>query len=906
MNSDRWQQIKQVFNDALQREPSARTAFLAEVCADDSDLRAEVEKLLNSYETDFMAEPAVGEVASSILSRPQQLRDGQSLGRYRVVQPIGAGGMGEVYLAHDTELERDVALKILTAEVATDQQRMQRFVQEAKTASALNHPNIITIYEVGQADGARFIATEYIKGDTLRQRMRGEGLSLRECFEVAVQVANALSAAHEAKVVHRDIKPENIMLRPDGLVKVLDFGLAKLTEQTPSAQALDDNAPTRLQINTAPGVVMGTFNYMSPEQARGKEVDLRTDIWSFGVVLYEMIAGRLPFAGETTSDVIAAVLKTDPAPLRQVAPKTPEELQRIVTKCLRSDREARYQTARDLLIDLKALQQQLEFEAKLERTSATEARDKQEETRTAPIQREAQTEAMSRNTTTTVSSAEYIVTGIRKNKRVVVPILVLLLGIVVAAYYLVQRKGARDQSPPGDAVIESMAVIPFANVSQDPNAEYLSDGISESLINNLSQFPGLKVTSRNSVFRYKGNATDAQKIGKDLNVRAVLAGDVKQMNDQLVINVELIDVRDNHQIWGAQYIRKFADILKIQNEITQEVSSKLRLKLTSAVQQQIAKHSTDSPEAYREYLKGRFYTLQFSLEGHNKALEHLNRAIAIDPTYALAYAGIADAYTTADDWLLPPSEALSKAKAAADKALAMDGELAEAWSARGHARLHEWDKGALEDLNRSIELAPNTLTNQLWLGEYYMIFDVEKSVQTLEKAGVLDPLSVLPPAFLSFDYYMLRQPEKAIASGKKALALDPTFYFQYAYLARFYAHQGDFKSALDQLGKVPPEAVDVYAISTRGSIFAQQGNRVEAEKVIAELRKLSETQYVSPFEFAFIYNSMGNRDQTFVWLDKAFADHSESLGFIRTIPDFDSIRSDPRYDTLLRRIGFAQ
>jgi serine/threonine protein kinase len=832
----------------------------------------------------------------------RELQAGQRLGRYRITRPIGKGGMGEVYLAHDTELERDAAVKILPAEGAGEQS-LQRFIQEAKTASALNHPNIITIYEVGQADGVRFIATEYIKGETLRQRLRLEPFSLRECLAVAVQVAAALSAAHEAKVVHRDIKPENIMLRPDGLVKILDFGLAKLTERGVNEAVPDPNAPTRLQINTVPGAVMGTFNYMSPEQTRGKNVDARTDVWSFGVVLYEMVTGHAPFVGETSSDVIAAILKTDPAPLKQIAPETPDELQRIVTKCLRPGQEARYQTAGDLLIDLKALQQELEFAAKLGRSASTAPRDGHAERMIT----EAQTMAVTQNTNVpSVSSAEYIVNQIGTHKRFVVPaMLVLVLGLALGSYYLITKRGAAKLAG-NDSAIDSMAVLPFANASQDPNAEYLSDGITESLINNLSQLPGLKVTSRNSVFRYKGNGQNAQKVGQELNVRAVLSGSVKQVNDQLVINVELIDVNDNHQIWGDQYVRKFADILKVQNEITQEVSGKLRLKLTSTLQQQIDKHSTVNPESYREYLKGRFYTLQYSAADHTKALEHLNRAIEIDPTYALAYAGIADAYTTADDWLLPPSEALSKARAAADKALALDNELAEAWSARGHARLHEWDKGAIEDLNKSIALAPNTLTNQLWLGEYYMIFDVEKSVPVMEKAAVLDPLSGLPPSFLSFDYYMLRQPEKAIATAKKALEIDPTFFSEHSYLARFYAHHGEFKAAFDELGKVPPEAVDVYAISTRGFIFGLQGKKAEAEKVIAELRKLSATQYVSPFEVAVVYNAMGDRDQTFLWLDKAFADRSESLGFIRTLPDFDPIRSDPRYAALLRRIGFAQ
>jgi eukaryotic-like serine/threonine-protein kinase len=904
MNPDRWQQIKQVFSDALEREPAERAAFLAIACASDRDLRTEVEKLLASYDSEFMAQPAVGEVAELFVDGRRQLQSGRLLGRYRLLRPLGAGGMGEVYLAHDTELERDVALKILAADIAADQQRMQRFIQEAKTASALNHPNIITIYEVGQAEGVRFIATEYIKGETLRLHLQGQRLSARECVDLAVQAAAALAAAHEAKIVHRDIKPENLMLRPDGLLKVLDFGLAKLTEQNLTSRVSDPNAATQLQINTAPGVVMGTFSYMSPEQARGKEVDARTDIWSFGVVLYELVAGCLPFTGETSSDVIAAILKTEAVLLKRLAPETPDELQRIVAKCLRTDQDARYRTATDLLIDLKALKQELDFTAKLERSTADPAREK-----TAPRTiTEEQTAVATRTTTPpSVSSAEYIVREIGSHKKAAVPtLLVMLVGLSLFGYYLTKARTANGPASSADTAIESMAVLPFTNASQDANAEYLSDGITESLINNLSQVPGLKVASRNSVFRYKGNATDAQKAGQELNVRAVLAGSVKQINDQLSINVELIDVRDNHQIWGDQYVRKFADILKVQNEITEEVSGKLRVRLTSNLQQQLNKHTTENPEAYREYLKGRFYMLQFSVESHTRALEHLNRAIEIDPTYALAYAGIADAYTTADDWLLPPTDALSKARAAADKALALDNQLAEGWSARGHARLHEWDQGAIEDLNKSIELAPNTMTNQLWLGEYYMIFDVRKSVEVLEKAAVLDPLSPLPPAFIGLDYYMLGEGAKGIAYGKKAVEVDPTFYPEHAYLARMYAKAGDFKSAHEELSKVPPEAVDIFTISSRGDVAGLEHNRPEAEKAIAELHKLSATQYVSPFEIAVVYNALGDRDQTFFWLNKALADRSETLGFIRTIPDFDPLRSDPRYAELMKRIGFTK
>jgi serine/threonine protein kinase len=447
VNPDRWQQIKQVFNDALQRERLQRAAFLAEACADDGDLRAEVEKLLAAYETDFMDQPAVGEVASTIVSARQQLRAGQRLGRYRIAKSIGAGGMGEVYLAHDTELERDVALKILTGEVAADQQRMQRFIQEAKTASALNHPNIITIHEVGQVEGLRFIATEYIKGETLRQRLRREPLSLRECFEVAVQVAAALATAHEAKIVHRDIKPENIMLRPDGLVKVLDFGLAKLTE-TNAAGLHDPNAATRLQINTAPGVVMGTFNYMSPEQARGKEVDLRTDIWSFGVVLYEMVTGHMPFTGDNSSDVIAAILKNEPKPLINYAPDAPAELQRITRKTLRKERDERYQTVKDLLLDLKSLQREVGSAAEMERSVAPLQATGQAKAATANQTAATSTPAQQAQTT---SSAEYIVTEIKRHKKKLVFAVIVLVAAFIplafVAYKYLPRSQSGRQSP---------------------------------------------------------------------------------------------------------------------------------------------------------------------------------------------------------------------------------------------------------------------------------------------------------------------------------------------------------------------------------------------------------------------------------------------------------------------------
>lgn len=626
---------------------------------------------------------------------------------------------------------------------------------------------------------------------------------------------------------------------------------------------------------------MGTVAYMSPEQARGKPVDARSDIWSLGAVLYEIVAGRVPFEGETSTDVLAAILKTNPEPLPE---KTPPELRRIIGKTLRHDKEERYQTTGELLVDLRNLKQDLEFDEKLERQINTSSGGQK-----------------------FVSSAAtdqiHPVSGIKPRRLplILATAAVLIIGISVASYYFLQNKNQPKQLLE-TVKIDSLAVLPFENDS--PNTEYLSNGLTESLINSLSNLPGLRVVSRNTVFGFKNKTP--QEAGQVLNVRTVLTGKVSQNGESVTIQSELVDLVTNSQLWGERYTVKINDILQIQEQIARQITDKLQLKLNNQQKAGLAKHYTENAEAYREYLKGRFYTLQYSFEGHKKALEHLNKAIEIDPTYALAYAGVADAYTTASDTFLSPREGLSKAKSAANKALELDDQLAEAWAARGHARLHEWDKSAIDDLNRAVAMAPNSLTTQLWLGEYYMIWDVPKSVQIVEKAAELDPLSAIPNSFLSFDYYMLRQPARSIEYSKKSADLSPNFFPQYAYMARVYADMGDLKSAENELNKIPPQAAGAIVLSTKAYLFARQGKRREAEEIAAELQKLSTTRYVPPFEIATVYAVLDDRDQTFLWLNKAFEDRSENLGFIRNIPFFDSVRPDPRYAELMRKIGFTQ
>jgi serine/threonine-protein kinase len=566
------------------------------------------------------------------------LKPETAISHYRILTKLGAGGMGEVYLAEDTKLNRKVALKILPAEVAANEDRMRRFVQEAKSASALNHPNIITIYEIDQVDSAHFIASEFIDGQTLRERMRNEPLKLGQALDVAIQISSALSAAHAAGIIHRDIKPDNIMLRRDGIVKVLDFGLAKLTER-PRSQMVDSEAPTRAVVKTEPGLVLGTAVYMSPEQARGLSVDERTDIFSLGVVLYELVAARLPFEGSTSSEVVASILSDkEPQPLARYSREVPTELERIVSKALRKDRDERYQTIKDLLIDLRTLKHKLEVDAEIDRTVPLEFRGAA--STSAGLSKLATVSAAAAAPTGTAvanSSAEYIVSEIKRHKlAVAIILLVVCSGVALFAYHVAPRNT--------EAAIDSIAVIPFVNQNQDPEAEWISDGLTDSIINSLTQLPNLKVIGRNSVFRYKGKETDALAVGNDLGVRAVLTGRLMQRGETMLISTELVDVSNNKQLWGEQYERKVADILSVQREIAREITNNLRPTLSGVERARADKQYTANPEAYQLYQRGRYYWSKRTVADFQKAITFFEQATEKDPNYALAYSGLADSY----------------------------------------------------------------------------------------------------------------------------------------------------------------------------------------------------------------------------------------------------------------------
>ncbi|MBA2339046.1 MAG: protein kinase, partial [Pyrinomonadaceae bacterium] len=510
---------------------------------------------------------------------------GTRLGRYEIRSQLGVGGMGEVYLASDTRLHRKVALKILPANFNAE--RLRRFEQEACAASALNHPNILTIYETGQEDSIHYIATEFIDGVTLRDVMRGSQVSLSEALSVAIQILSALAAAHDAGIVHRDIKPENVMLRADGLAKVLDFGLAKLTQTQP--HNLDGEALTKPLVKTSPGLVMGTVSYMSPEQARGKDVDARSDVWSSGVVLYEMLAGRVPFAGETTSDCIAAILQNEPLPLSQFNPDVPSEVERIILKTLAKDRDERYRSAKDLLIELQQLNKRLEFEAEHKRASTNEASTAQ-----TVLLAPAATDRKETPTTEANAHGKHSPHDEPQAKRNLLAVALLGLSLLAVVAFGVWYYANR----PADS-IESIAVLPFINQSGNADIEYLSDGMTESLITSLSQLPNLNIKARSSVFRYKGRDADARTVGRELSVQAVLTGRVVERGQDLTLYVELVDAATENVLWKADYKRQMANLATLQSEIARDVADKLRLRLSGAEAQRLAKNYTENAEAYQ-------------------------------------------------------------------------------------------------------------------------------------------------------------------------------------------------------------------------------------------------------------------------------------------------------------------
>ncbi len=775
----------------------------------------------------------------------QSLTPGSTLAHYRIASRLGAGGMGEVYLAQDTVLDRNVALKVLPPEVGQDPERLRRFTQEAKAASALNHPNVATIYEIGESSGVRYIAMEYVEGEPLSRKLAGRALETAEMLRVAAQVADALDEAHSKGVTHRDIKPANVMITPRGQAKVLDFGLAKIT-RSPREHVPETSAETA----TDPGLVMGTVQYMSPEQALGREVDHRTDIFSFGVVLHQMATGRQPFSGATATETLDRILHAQPESVSSHGP----ELERIVRKCLEKDRERRYYSARDLAVDLRSLEQ---------------------------------------------PSAAAIAASPGRRRWVAGAIAAVLVAAAGVAGYLYWGRGQ---------AIDSVAVLPFVNAGGNPDAEYLSDGITESLIDSLSQLPNLKVRSRNMAFRYKGKEADAQKAGRELGVPVILTGRVTQRGDSLAIRVELVDVADNNQLWGQSYNRKLADVLAVQADISRDVTEKLRLRLGGAEQQQLAKRPTENAEAFQLYLQGRFHLIKRTPQGHQKAIEYFQQAIAKDPAYARAHAGLADAYSYMSfDGGAAPKETMPKALEAAQKALQIDEKLAEAHVSVGLVkRFYEWDwAGAEREFQRAIELNSSYAEAHhqyggllLGLGRY------DQAIAEIQRARELEPLNLLINTHLGWVLGSVGRHDAALEQFRKTHEMDPNYAHAYFDSGQLYTALGKYPEALAAYQRSMALSGPAHDdLSYMARTYALAGNKIEARKLLRQLQDLAARHYVSAFSFAIIHSALDDPDAAFQWLEKALEQRSGGLVWIRFELAGDRTRSDPRFHNILRRMG---
>ena len=875
MERERWQRVERLYHSALERRSGDRAVFLEQACEHDEELRQEVESLLTCQEkaADFIESPALEEVAQLLTndeierSRPRSLLPGTTISHYRLEEKIGAGGMGEVYRAHDPRLGRDVAIKILPEAFAADADRLRRFEQEARAAAALNHPNIVAIYDVGTwANTTPFVVSELLEGETLRGCLQRGPLPVRKAMEVGAQIARGLAAAHDKGIIHRDLKPENLWLTKDGHAKILDFGLAKLV---PEEQVRTDMA-TATVTETTSTKIMGTLGYMSPEQVRGQTLDQRTDIFSLGAVLYEMLSGRRAFRGATPADTISAILTRDPPELASDNQSFPGVVSGIVRRSLEKNPNDRFKSARDLAFVLAAASE----------TGSTEGR--------AGVVRKAPSRAL---------------------------LLVGLVAVAIGLLWLWNPGDVRNRLSPGSSggPIRSLAVLPLENVSGKADQEYFADGMTDELITRLASLNDVRVISRTSVMQFRATREPLSKIGSMLHVDAVVEGSVLRDGNRVRITTRLVSVDSDRQLWAHSYEGDVADVIGLQGEIALSVSDEIKGKLTPENKERLNTPQRPVPaEAYDAYLQGLYYAAKLTPDDLQKASGYFNQATQRDPTLGVAYAGLAESYSWAAGLsMMPPQEALEKAQAAADKALAIDPNLGTAHHALAWVKYaRDWDfPGAEKEFRRAIELNPNNATAQLWYGMYLAQRGrSDESLAAMRQAKSLNPLSPIVNALAMTPLLTSHQYEKLIEEASAGLKSNPNDGALHWLLGQAYAQMGDIPKLIDEqekqavlYGEDPQKAKEEFSEVRRD--YAKRGERAYWQ---SREKSMGADSGTDPFDIAVIQSKLGETDAMYASLGNAYQKRSTGLLYwLQSEPAFDKSRSDARFRDLMRRIGPA-